>query len=119
MLTRRADKSWVRRTSRVLVLALVLSSLPGASYAARSKWPETWANAVSCLAASDKQAVREASALVREGQGSLALVRLQGGRAVPADTLATARLVAAYFLIQLADGIGWLPSYVISSNPHA
>lgn len=95
---------WLSRSVRLVALMLALLVVPRATCTVMHWRPECFSKPIASFASTDEQAVREAIQLIRQGDGALALVRLDLGDA--GGEPGGLRTMTTYLALEIAHSLG-------------
>lgn len=105
-----SSKSLTGKALRVSVALLALSLIPSAMCGVSQLPNRNWTSPLARLASTDEKTMVDAIRLIQDGDGSLALVRLDGSNRTGRGVLSALRQLTAYFVLEVAHGLGVLPA---------
>jgi hypothetical protein len=105
---------WLRRGVRLVAITLALLVVPRATCTAMRWQPECFSKPIAGFASTNEQAVREAIQLIRQGDGTLALVRLDLG--TDDGEPGGLRTMTTYLALELAHALGVFGDQPVLAN---
>ena len=118
-----SSKSLTGKAIRATAALLALSLVPSAMCSVAQLPDRNWTSPLARLASTDEKSVIDAIRLVQDGDGSLALVRLDGSKRTGRGVFSALRQLTAYVVLEVAHGFGVLPASPIVAQcpytPHA